>query len=230
MSNDKRNFSDEEFALVLRKAMELQEGGSGRSLPSDGLSLEDMRAVARDVGIDPALVDRAVSMLPDQQPSRVARITGGPTRYRLEHSGALVEKDDLSRILDTIRRETGHHGKVTNELDGITWETVGEVSQFHVTLAPRDGGTEVRLTVNRDGAFILTWLFSVVGALIGAGITGAITEPATVLGGVAVVGTALGGGLTLARTLWARSTKAVRAKTHRLMEMLVREIGTAGDE
>ncbi len=63
-----------------------------------------------------------------------------------------------------------------------------------------------------------------------AGITGAVTEPATVLGGLAVVGTALGGGLTLARTLWGRSTRAVRAKTLRLMEMLTREIGTDGDE
>jgi hypothetical protein len=230
MTNDKRHFSDEEFALVLRKAMELQEGGSGLSLPSEGLSLEDMRAVARDVGIDPALVDRAVSLLPEKQLSLVARATGGPTRYRLEHSGPTVEKDDLSRILDVIRRETGHHGKVTNELDGITWETVGEVSQVHVSLAPRDGGTEVRLTVNRDAAFMLTWFFSVLGALVGAGITGAIVEPATVLGGVGIVGAALGGGLTLARTLWGRSTKAVREKTHRLMEMLTREIGTDSEE
>lgn len=230
MSNDARHFSDEEFALVLRKAMELQDGGSGFSLPSEGLSLEDMKAVARDVGIDPALVDRAVSLLPDQTLSRVDRITGGPSRYRLEHSGSAVKKEDLSRVLDLIRRETGHHGKVTTELDGITWETEGEVSQFHVTLSPRDGGTEVRVAVNRDAAFLLTWFFSVLGAMVGAGITGAIGQPETILGGLAIMGTALGGGLTLARTLWGRSTKAVRAKAHRLMEILVREVGTGDDE
>lgn len=61
MSNDSRRFSDEEFALVLRKALELQDG---RTLP--------------------ALVDRAVSLLPDHKLSGAERILGGPTRYRLD--------------------------------------------------------------------------------------------------------------------------------------------------
>jgi hypothetical protein len=225
MSREPRRFSDQEFALVLRKAMELQDGRDGAHRTAGGLSLEDMKAVARDVGIDPALVDRAVSLLPEDRHSTKDRLTGGPTRYRLEHSAKTpLNEEDVARLLDVVRRETGFHGKVTSEIDGVTWETEGEVSQFHVSLAPRGEGTEVRLSVNRDVAFILTWSFSVAAAAAGAGVTGAIIEPATVLGGLAIMGTLLTGGLAVARTLWGRSSRAVRAKAQRLMEALVREV------
>jgi hypothetical protein len=231
MSNDARRFSDEEFALVLRKAIELQDGAGPRPHSPDGLSLEEMKAVARDVGIDPALVERAAAFLPDGRMSGFDRITGGPTRYRLEHSGtASRTKEDFAEILDLIRRETGHHGKVTSELDGITWATEGEVSQFHVSLSPRTDSTEVRVTVNRDAAFVLTWFFSVAGAFVAAGITGAVGQPETVVGGFAIMGTALGAGLTLARTLWTRSSRVVRDRTHRLMELLAREVDAGSSD
>lgn len=208
MSNDSRRFSDEEFALVLRKALELQDG---RTLP--------------------ALVDRAVSLLPDHKLSGAERILGGPTRYRLEHSGSRVlSKQDLARAIDIIRRETQHHGKVTSELDGITWQKVGEPSEFHVSLSPRDGGTEVRLSVDRNAAFMLTWFFSVAGGMMLAGITGGIIDPATVAGGLAIAGTGLAGGLTLARTLWTRSSRAIRAEADRLMVALAREIEKDAEE
>ncbi len=231
MSNDARHFSDEEFALVLRKALELQDGGPRSSLPSEGLSLEDMKSVAREVGLDPALVDRAVSLLPDHRLSKAERILGGPTRYRLECSGSRVlSKEDLARAIDVIRRETQHHGKVTSELDGVTWQKVGEATEFHVSLSPRDGGTEVRLSVGRDTAALLTWFFSVAGGMMLAGITGGVLDPDTVAGGLAIAGTGLAAGLTLARTLWTRSSRAVRTKADRLMTALAREIERDSDE
>jgi len=231
MSDDVRRFSDEEFSLVLRKALELQDGRALPSLPSEGLSLEDMKAVAREVGLDPALVDRAVSLLPDQELSLAQRLMGGATRYRLEHSASRVlSKEDLTRVLDIIRRETQHHGKVTSELDGVTWQKVGEASEFHVSLFPRDGGTEVRVSVNRETASLLTWFFSVAGGMMAAGITGGIVAPETVAVGLAIAGTGLAGGLTLARTLWTRSSKAVRAESDRLMAALVREIGPDAED
>jgi len=225
MSNDARRFSDEEFALVLRKAMELQDGPDRAMLPSDGMSLDDMRAVARDVGIDPGLVDRAVSLLPEERQSLQQRLVGGPSKHRFEHSTTRkIGKEELAELLDLIRRETGHHGKVTSELDGITWETVGEVSQFHVSVSPRESGTEVRLTVNRDPALFLTWFFSILGGGIAAGITGAIIQPETILGGLALAGTTLTGGLAFARTLWGRSTKVIEERARRTMDGLRRRL------
>lgn len=234
MAADNRRFTDEEFALVLRKAMALQEDAhqGRRSLPTGDLSLEDMKAVAREVGIDPALVERAVALLPAGGTTGIYRLLGGPTRYRLEHSGRrLLEREDLAEMLDVIRREMQHPGKVTTELDGVVWETEGEVSQFHLSLSPRGESTEVRLTVNRDGAFILTWFLSLVGGMVVAGATGAILDPHSALGTVTILAAGAGGGLTLARTLWGRTTRSIKAKINRLMDAVVRQVdGPEGDD
>lgn len=232
MSDQPRRFSDEEFALVLRRAMELQDGGpAGRAGAPDGLTLEDIKAIARDVGVDPSLVDQAVAFLPEGGESTLDRVLGGPTRYRLEHSvDHAAGEDDLARAVDAIRRETGHHGKVSSELGGITWETDGEPSQLHVDLTPRGDGTEVRLSVNRDAAFILTWFFSVAGGLVAGGVTGAVVQPDTLLGGLAIMGGTVTGGLALARTLWGRSTRVVRARVERLMEAVVGNLGGESED
>lgn len=235
MSNESRRFTEEEFALVLRKAMSLHDRTPRRhGLSSQGMTLEDMKAVASEVGIDPALVDHAVALLPKEENRLKDRILGGPTRYRLEHTGhRLLSSDETAGVIDVIRRELQHVGRVTSELNGVAWETVNEVSQFHVSVAPRGENTEVRLTVNRDGAFILTWFLSVAGGLVAAGITGGILEPESAVVGAGLVAAGAAGGLALARTLWGRTTRSIRAKIDRLMEAMVGEIGfgeRGGDE
>ena len=233
MSNDQRRFTDEEFALVLRKAMSLQErrGPDLKGLPSGGMTLDDMKAVAREVGIDPALIEQAVALSPAQQNSQSQQLLGGPTRYRLEHSvRRIVTRDELAGVLDVVRRELQHPGKVTSELDGMVWETEGELSQLHLGLSPRGDRTEVRLTVNRDAAFILTWFLSVTGGLVLAGITGGALDPDSAAAGLAIITGGLGGGLSLARVLWGRSSRRIKEKVGRLMEAVVAQVEHGGQD
>ncbi len=80
-SNESRRFTEKEFALVLRKAISLQDQAPRQSgLPSQGMTLEDMKALAHEVGIDPALVDHAVALLPKEESTLQDRNPGGPTR------------------------------------------------------------------------------------------------------------------------------------------------------
>ena len=64
MSSDetkKRRYTEEEFALILRKASEIQESpgeGPGRH-PGQGLTLEEIQSIAAEAGIDPQAVSRA---------------------------------------------------------------------------------------------------------------------------------------------------------------------------
>ena len=53
MSDDKKTYTDEEFALVLQEAAELARKSDGE------LSLDDMKAIAEEAGLDPALIERA---------------------------------------------------------------------------------------------------------------------------------------------------------------------------
>ncbi|MDH5761303.1 MAG: hypothetical protein OEZ65_17200, partial [Gemmatimonadota bacterium] len=78
-----------------------------------------------------------------------------------------------------------------------------------------------------DAACVLTWIMSATGGFVAAGITGGIVDPEKTMVAV-ILAAGLGGGLTLARTLWGRSTRAVRARANRLMEVLVREVDGAG--
>ena len=55
MSDDQK-YSEEEFALILRKAAELQASPKAVQR-TGGMSLEEMKSIAQEAGIDPALVE-----------------------------------------------------------------------------------------------------------------------------------------------------------------------------
>lgn len=227
MSDETRRYTDEEFSRVLHTALQLQEQVAARGRAGGhGLTLDEMKAAARDVGIDPELVDRAVALLP-QKRSLAERILGGPTRYRLSHSAPMrPDADRLAQVVDMIRAELGITGRVYSEFDGVTWETEGEVSQIHVALFPKADHTEVRVSVNRDAAFILTWFLSLAGGMVAAGVTGGIVDPA-VTEGVLIMSSGAAGGLALARLLWRRSTRIIRERVDRLIGVIGR--GLEGD-
>ena len=55
-----RRFTDQEVALVLRKAAEIDEAEGSEP---KGLSIADLRQIAREVGLSPGAIDRAVAAL-----------------------------------------------------------------------------------------------------------------------------------------------------------------------
>jgi hypothetical protein len=217
MSEEDRRYSDDEFALILRKAFELEEhrtgGGSG-----EGLTLQEIRAVAAEMGLDSASVERAAALLPAAGAGALVRVFGGPGLYQMEYTATgEISRDGLTRVVDAIRRVTGHQGKVTEVLGSLEWETVGELSQIHVTVSTVEGQTAVRVLANRELAGALTYFLSGVVGLIGMGIIGAITEPTTVLGITSLVAGCLGGAFLTSRTLFKSTAKRFSSKLRDLM-------------
>lgn len=128
MSTDdqkKRRYSDEEFALILRKASEIQSsdggpvGGVGEV---GGLTLEEIRSIASEAGIDPGAVTRAASILGAlawaEKDGLAVKIFGGPEKFHLdcEIPGRLPRKksggfwrisDELLNIREKHRRFLG---------------------------------------------------------------------------------------------------------------------------
>jgi hypothetical protein len=211
-------YTENEFALILRKAFELQEGQAGVDT-SHGLSLEEIQAVAAEIGLDPALVERAASLLPRTKTSRLARVFGGPSTYQLEYSAAgEISKDEFGKVVDAIRRAAGHQGQVNEVLGSLEWNTVGELSQIHVTVSPRDGQTAIRVFADRGPAGALTFIFPGLAGLISIGIAGAITEPGTALGVVTLVTAAMSGAFLTARTIWKTTTSRFRPRLLNIMQ------------
>jgi hypothetical protein len=81
MADAERIYSDDEFALILRKTAELASRSEPSGSSSGGLTLSEMKAAAAQAGIDPALVERAVRMLSAKATgSPFERLIGGPLR------------------------------------------------------------------------------------------------------------------------------------------------------
>ncbi len=224
MSEEDRRYSDGEFALILRRAFELEERRAGAG-PGDGLTLQEIRAVAAEMGLDPASVERAAALLPAAGAGMAVRLFGGPSLYQMEYTATgEMPRDELPRVVDAIRRVTGHQGRVSEVLGSLEWETLAEVSQIHVTVSPRDGRTAVRILANRGGAGVLLYFVSGVVGLISFGIIGAITEPTTVVGIGSLVGGCLGGAFVTARTIFKSTTKRFRSKLRDLMDATSRAV------
>jgi hypothetical protein len=195
------------------------------------MTLEEMKAIAQEVGIEPRAVEWAVRSMARPSERRIHALLGGATRYRLEDSvpGSLPE-ESFPGIVDAIRRVAEHHGEADSELGSLAWKTTGEVTQIHVVVRPESDHASVQVSADRSGAFIMTWFFSLAGGMLGAGIIGAVTEPTTVLGGVSVFLGMTVAGLGTARTLWTRGTRRFKARFRALFNAVRREVEASTEE
>ncbi len=226
-----RTYSDEEFALILRKASEIQEapGEGGRGLESHGLTLEEIQSIAKEAGIDPGAIARAAALLGsvrgEERSGVGAAIFGLPGRVQLgfEVDGHLPP-EELGRILEVIRREAGHQGNASEVLGGVEWKTVGELSNIHVNISPRGDTTSVQIVGDRSAAGALTFTFPMAGAAILVGALGAAFEPSSAAGIVSLVGGLLGSGFLVARTLWVATGKRFHRKLSHLMDAVSGEV------
>jgi hypothetical protein len=222
-----RRYSEEEFALILRKASDIQQSpgeGSGRR-GGQGLTLEEIRSIASEAGIDPHAVSRAAALLGslewEERKGLAAAIFGGPGSYHLgfEVPGNLLP-EEYGRLLDLIRMKLEHQGEASEVLGGIEWKTVGELSAVNVNISPRGDSTSIQIVGDRGGAGAVTFTFPVAGAAILAGALGGALQPHTAVGIVGLVGGLLGGGFLFARTLWVSSGKKFHGRLVRLMDAL----------
>src|SRR5689334_1826213 len=104
MPDRERVYTDEEFALVLRKAAELARSAEPGT-PSTGLTLAEMKSAAAQAGVDPALVERAARMLgANTSTSSIVRLIGGPLRHEHDVRIAMTLDDEsAARLLSAVR-------------------------------------------------------------------------------------------------------------------------------
>lgn len=224
MAPDERRFDDEQLALVLRRAVELERRRDRTPAPlrpppsGSGFSSDEVRAIAAEAGIDAGAVERALREAAEGPASAASRAVGGPLRLRREATvyGRLTEAVQ-PQLIGRIRREAAHHGVVVPEPGSLVWRSVGQPTQLDVVVEPEGSSTRVTVAADRSGAAALTVFGSFAAWLVAAGITGAALDPTGVAGAAAILGTAVVGGAATARTLWALGTRRVREKMARLL-------------
>lgn len=212
-------FSEEEFALVLRRATELQSRSlarAGAEPRTEGMSLEEMQGIAAEVGIDPALVERAAAAVAQERGSRDRPLAD---RFSMTDSapGALTEEDKV-RVLQAIREATLIHGEAQLTASGLEWSSPrGEPTQFHVSVHHLSGRNEVRVAADRSVAAGLSHIFPILGGFIASVATLSVVSPDSALVGAGIMAGGLGVGLAIARAIWRVSSRRSRERARDIL-------------
>ena len=152
-----RHFTDAEVREILNRAVSTT---SARALlKRDGLSLSELKAIGREVGIDPARVEDAARAVTLETGNRPSRFLGGPVVMNFERKvEGVFDPDDTHEILSRIRQIVGSQGRVEEVHGSLEWSARGEAGERYVTLSPREGATTIRSSANLSNLAILTYV------------------------------------------------------------------------
>jgi hypothetical protein len=222
---DQRVYSDEEFALILRKAAELASRAESPAASAAGLTLTEMKSAAAQAGLDPALVERAARMLAARATaSPLERLTGGPLRHNHEARFPIkLDENRAALLLSAVRinaglagtRDVGHSSSM-----GMTWHDGGDTESLSITARPEEDGTAVSVALDRRGTFGVVAMMSGLAMFFAVlfGVHALYPEaPALGVGGC-IAG--IGGALAVARGYWASSTRKVRERISVVMDAI----------
>src|SRR4051812_5379894 len=97
MTDPRTRYTDQQMALILNRAAELQAAGDERRY-----TLEEIQAIAQQVGIEPEQVAVAAAALP--APNGRPALFGAPSAYRLSRRiSATSQPVDEPTVIATIR-------------------------------------------------------------------------------------------------------------------------------
>jgi len=237
-----RKFNDEEVALIIKRAAELQQTQQDEQEPSNAMTLTEVEEIAREAGIDPKLIRQAAHGL--ERPAEITRPSpwlGAPTRLVFERViDGEVPVDDFEPIINEIRRTFGDNGVPSVLGKTLAWTSSYQGGRrrnngrmVNVSVVSRSGATTVR--VEEEMRNIAGALF---GGLVGGGGGGSTGISIGVGMGVfhsAPVAAAMwfavaGGFYALARTIYGRITgnreKQLRELAGRLEQQITESIAS----
>lgn len=238
-------WSEAEVSLILKRALELQQEEQRQPTTAlkraDGASLADLEEMAREVGIEPALVRRAATEIEARpRPVEVSRFTGGPGRIvltRVLHGEA--PQAAIETLLGVVQETLGEHGQPSMIGRTFTWTSLNASGrhasrrrQISITVAPRDGVTTIRVEEQLRGTAAAMFGGMLVGigggssgAAMGIGI-GALHSPLlAVLIWLFTLTSAYGG----VRGLYARTVRIRTAELQKVIARVVEHVQAALD-
>lgn len=215
-----RRFTDREVAELIRRAIELQESSRSTAAAGDGFRIEDVRQIARDVGVDPRFVDLAVSGAGGAPDREGNALVGAPYGWRVNGTvDGEVPVDERGRILDAIRDVTKMKGDLEDVYGRMEWSGDDGLGPVIVGVESRDGVTMVDVTARRSGEVgLLYGLGMPLGTLVGGGIITAflgLSGPAEVLPVMAGMGAVSFLGL---RQVWTQMSRRWERKVGRIFD------------
>lgn len=152
MADDERKYTDEQMALILRRAGDLQaQRDDGRH------SLAEIQEIARQVGLDPALVAHVAAGLP-RKPAVLPASSSSLVQTVETVLPSRVSPEQMGRLVDAVRRASGGQGTSRQVFDSVEWRlgSERELVDLRVTITPTADRTNVRVQHDATGAGFLS--------------------------------------------------------------------------
>lgn len=232
-----RRFNEEEVALIIKRAAELQQTEQTDNDPGNALSLTEVEQIAGEAGIDPRLIRRAALGL--DQPSHANRPSawvGAPTRLVFERVvDGEIPTEEFEPLIAEIRRTFGDNGLPSVLGRSLAWSSRmggrrrSSGRNIDVSIVTRGGLTTIR--VEEELRNLAGALF---GGIVGGG--GGGTTGLTMGIGMGVFHSAgiagllwvsvVGGMYALARTIFGRVTAGRERQLRELSERLEEQVSS----
>jgi len=210
-------YTDEQMALILKRAAELQSAGEEQIH-----TLAEIQQIAQQVGIEPRLIAAAAAGLPARTQGRADGVLfGAPSSYRLAlRLPGSPSAAPRAQLIATIRDHMAQVGSVEEFEDRIEWYAGPADNKSAVTIEPSESETVIRVDMRQHGPKVGLYLLAGTVSLV-AGVVGAIASPVV---GVAVGAGALVSTFTGARAWWGRIVARRERRVGALMDALTNEI------
>jgi hypothetical protein len=197
--------------MILARAAELSVPSSSEAGSSDGLSLLEMKAIAKVVGLDPDFIERAAHLVPGAQRSTpMGRLFGGPLLSQTDiYIPVRLTPEHAQQVLSLVRATLLTQGRGEATASGISFSSLEAGSKVFVSAHFDGGGTRIRVVVdNRSGLVMPTVLASAGAAVtmyVAVGVGNVPGNPS------ALPHLVMGSGITIvAGRLWSSIRKTVQ--------------------
>lgn len=210
-----RHFADRDVAMILHRAAELDSRSTERR-EARGLSAGDLEGIAREVGIDPGMIQRAIRELDGRRGFSTMGLLGPPpVNQEIRVVPGELNQDTIRRIMRVVDERVPAQGTIGEALGSVRWTAADRFLSRQVSVEPSGGETLIRVEERYSDRFrgALHAIPTVYGLFAGfvVGLE-ALGGPAA---GVFLAAAAGASAWTIARGAWStlsrRSGRRVRA-------------------
>jgi hypothetical protein len=225
-------YTDDELALILNRAAELQVGGVQPSGARH--TLAEIQEIAAEAGIAASHVAAVAAGLRENRERGPTGFLGAPWRFRCEETiEGEVSDDVVGELIDMARRELGLQGRVNEALGAVEWTGRDNFGAMYVTVTRRGGRTTIGVLSARTDAAAVTGVLGATGALLGSvglGIALATTGLVAPLAAVAgIVGASSSSWLSM-RVTWRSFARRYAERTAAVSAALISTARRAVEE
>ena len=225
MTDDSRRFTDREVALVLKRASEMELSPEGE--PASGLSLSELREIAREVGITAEAIDSAVASL-ERGRRNVPGLAGAPRVRKAVHAVAgELDQDGIARLMRLVDERTDNAGTISEALGSVRWTGQDRLKSTRISVTPRAG--EMTIEVVEKAEPRLRRIFHLVPASWGLILAPALfpTLGGSTLAAAGIFAGTIAVGAGLGRAAWNLVSAASGRRVRRLAEGIAAEATAA---